>query len=273
MAGAMDTLAVIAGKQLHQTTLDSAEIVFLRNMLYDRGGCGPDLTGWYADLFYHGTSQVLEKDLVIADVHTQPTDEAGNLIGKVMHAGTGPLELGVFIAENDEGRATAFIGPLMSYYEHVTMNFQRLTDEEWQQLYHQPPSCRPAWVNVYLADAEGRRREPGPHLATRVKEPSPASALPQNLLLHQSFPNPFNANTLIRFEISPAFANAEAKLAIYNLRGELVRELLNQPLPAGNYFVRWDGKSNSGNEVASSIYFYRLQVGDVNEMRKLTLLR
>lgn len=273
MAGVMDTLAVIAGKQLHLEEPDSAEIRFLRRMMYSTPICGEQLDGWYAYLYYRGAEQSIEKDLVVADVHTQPTDESGALIGKVMHAGTGPIDLGVFIAENYEGKATAFIGPVMSYYEHVTMNFQRLTDEEWQQLYQQPPSFRPAWVNVYLADAEGKRRGAGPQIATSVKDPSYTHALPQALLLHQNFPNPFNANTLIRFEIPAAFANAPAKLAIYNLRGELVRELIDQSLPAGNYLVRWDGKNDSGNDVASSVYFYRLQVGNVSEMRKLTLLR
>lgn len=273
MAGVMDTLAVIAGKQLHHEEPDSAEIRFLRRMMYSTPICGEQLDGWYAYLYYRGAEQSIEKDLVVADVHTQPTDESGALIGKVMHAGTGPLDLGVFIAENYEGKATAFIGPVMSYYEHVTMNFQRLTDDEWQQLYQQPPSFRPAWVNVYLADAEGKRRGAGPQIVTSVKEPQLASDLPKSLLLHQNYPNPFNANTLIRFEISPAFAHAPAKLAIYNLRGELVRELIDQTLPAGNYLVRWDGKNDSGNDTASSVYFCRLQVGDVSEMRKLTLLR
>ncbi len=273
MAGVMDTLAAIAGKQLHHENPDSAEIRFLRRMLYSTPICGLELNGWYAHLYYRGAEQSIEKDLVVADVHTQPTDESGALIGKVMHAGTGPLDLGVFIAENYEGKATAFIGPVMSYYEHVTMNFQRLTDEEWQQLYQQPPSFRPAWVNVYLSDAEGKRRGAGPQIATSVKEPQLANDLPKSLLLHQNYPNPFNANTLIRFEISPAFAHAPAKLGIYNLRGELVRELIDQSLPAGNYLVRWDGRNASGSEAASSVYFYRLQVGNVNEIRKLTLLR
>lgn len=273
MAGIMDTLAVIAGKQLQHTPLDSAETRFLQSMLYERDGCVTEFDGWYVDLYYNGSGQVAEKDLVIADVHTQPTDEAGTPVGKVLHAGTGPLDLGIFVAENQAGQPMAFIGPLLSYYEHVTWNFQRLTDEEWQQLYRQPPSFRPAWVNVYLADAEGRRRTAGPQIATAVTEPSQARTLPQSPALHQNFPNPFNANTLIRFDITPAYAHAPAQLAIYNLRGELVRELLDQPLPAGDYLVRWDGKDNTGRDAASSIYLCRLQVGKSAATRKLTMLR
>jgi hypothetical protein len=162
---------------------------------------------------------------------------------------------------------------MLSYYEHVTMNFKRLTDEEWQEAYKQPPSLRPSWVNAYLADANGKRRGPGPLLATGVDEKPAVNDLPLTHLLHQNFPNPFNAGTVIRFEISPAFAHVPAQLAIYNLQGELVSELVNHPLPAGNYFMRWDGADRAGVQAASGIYFYRLQVGTVNEVRKLTLLR
>ncbi len=274
MSGVMDTLATVADKQLRHAALDSAETLFLRSMLYDVGVCGPDFTGWYPRLFYQGPNDCATLDLVVADVHTQPTDESGNFVGHVLHAGTGPINLGVFIAENHAGKSTAFIGPVMSYYEHVTMDFKRLTDEEWQEAYKQSPSLRPSWVNVYLADANGKRRGPGPQLATGVEDAPMHNFAPATHLLHPNFPNPFNAGTVIRFEITPALANnAAVHLGVYNIRGELVSDLLNRPLPAGNYFVRWEGKSHMGAEAASGIYFYRLQVGNVNEVRKLTLLR
>jgi hypothetical protein len=281
MAGTMDTLAAIAEKQLNRTQLDPAEASFLKSMLFQPRMCGEPLSGWYPRLFYLHPDDCAEMDLVVADVHTAPTDAAGNPVGHVLHAGTGPLDLGIVIAECSDGTPMAYIGPVMSYYEHVTVNFKRLTDEEWKELYQKPPSSRPAWVNVYLADANGQRRAFGPLLATSVKEPLAKNELPANYLLHQNYPNPFNAGTVIRFEIPPSLANASTRLAIYNVRGELVRELVNRRLPAGNYVARWEGKNDAGNEVASGIYLYRLQVldparggaGNVTELRKLTLLK
>jgi hypothetical protein len=273
MAGVMDTLASISNKQLRRAPLDSTDATFLKSMLYDVGVCGSDLTGWYPHLFYQGPNDCANLDLVVADVHTQPTDEFGTFVGHVMHAGTGPINLGIFVADDHEGGPMAFVGPMLSYYEHVTMNFKRLTDEEWQEAYKQPPSLRPSWVNAYLADANGKRRGPGPQLATGVTERTIAGNLPKTHLLHQNFPNPFNAGTVIRFEITPAFSHVTAQLAIYNLHGELVNELVNYPLPTGSYFMRWDGRDRAGAQAASGIYFYRLQVGTVNEVRKLTLLR
>lgn len=97
--------------------------------------------------------------------------------------------------------------------------------------------------------------------------------LPEAYLLEQNYPNPFNAGTVIRFEITLSFANSPVQLAIYNLRGELVRMLLNRQLPAGKHFIKWDGKNNTGREVASGVYFYRLKVGTITKVRKLSLLK
>jgi len=107
-----------------------------------------------------------------------------------------------------------------------------------------------------------------------VKEPG-AGILPAALTLEQNYPNPFaplpfNHGTVIRFAIP---ANAATRLAIYNGRGELVRALLNQKLPPGNYSARWDGRNDAGREAASGIYFYRLQIGSMTQTRKLSLVK
>lgn len=274
MAAVMDTLTKVAEKELRHEPLDSGEISFLQNVLYDNHtNCVPVFTGWYPRLFYASSQVCGDPDLVIADVHTQPTDLAGNPVGHVMHAGTGPFNLAIIIAEAHNGAPTAFIGPVMSYYEHVTTNFKRLTDEEWLQLYDDPPSFRPAWTNVYLADAQGNSRGVGPQLVTGVKNPLKQNPMPSRYLLHQNYPNPFNAGTLIRFDIPATLANEKASLAIYNMRGELVYEFLDRPLGANTYFARWDGRNNSGRDVASGVYVCRLKVGEVIETRKLSLLR
>ncbi|MGH7598420.1 MAG: FlgD immunoglobulin-like domain containing protein, partial [bacterium] len=111
----------------------------------------------------------------------------------------------------------------------------------------------------------------------------PNTDFPSDYILMQNYPNPFlsaaksrsgdNVGTTIRFEIPPSLANAPARLAIYNVRGELVRELLNRQLPAGNHVARWDGRNDTDFEVASGIYFCRLQVGNAAGIRKLSLIK
>jgi hypothetical protein len=93
------------------------------------GGCGASprtVHGWYVDLFYDGN--VLAFKPTIADVHTQPTDAAGNVVGRVLHVATGAPRLMVV---NVDG-ARSFVGVVSDYSEVVTSGFQRLTDEEWR---------------------------------------------------------------------------------------------------------------------------------------------
>ncbi len=86
------------------------------------------------------------------------------------------------------------------------------------------------------------------------------------------FPNPFSINTTISFSI-PIELTGNAELSIYNLRGQKVKTLVNEILPAGDYSVVWDKTDNSGEYVNSGVYFYQLKVGEYFfETKKITLL-
>ena len=95
--------------------------------------------------------------------------------------------------------------------------------------------------------------------------------------LSHNFPNPFNAVTNIRFTVNGELKNENrppyTTLMIYNLRGQLVRTLVNEYLKPGIYTAVWDGRNNKGSEVASGIYFYRLKMDDYTKTRKMLLLK
>lgn len=100
--------------------------------------------GWYPNLFYTRDSAD-KQDTVVADVHTQPADEAGNMVGKVLHVGTGFPRLMVVTFDTCSG-PRAYAGVVSAYHETVTTSFQRLTDEQWtSQLSASPPAEAP-WV-------------------------------------------------------------------------------------------------------------------------------
>ncbi len=85
------------------------------------------------------------------------------------------------------------------------------------------------------------------------------------------YPNPFNPATKIAFVLN---RDELTQLNIYNLRGELVRSLVNERLPMGSYTLTWDGRDADGQGVASGAYFARLRIGkDVLQVRKLSLVK
>ncbi len=99
--------------------------------------------------------------------------------------------------------------------------------------------------------------------------PAECSALLQN------FPNPFNPDTWIPYQLREG---GEVTIQIFGIQGGLVREFSLGYKPAGSYVsqdraVHWNGRNENGEKVASGIYFYSLRGGEFLAVRKLTVLQ
>ena len=103
---------------------------------------------------------------------------------------------------------------------------------------------------------------------TEVAEES--AAIPEALILDPPHPNPFNPATTISFTLSEA---GFARLAVYNISGQLVRELAAEHLQAGRHEIVWDGRDANGAQASSGVYIARLATGDKTAVRKVTLVR
>ncbi len=97
-------------------------------------------------------------------------------------------------------------------------------------------------------------------------------ALPRALTLSQNYPNPFNPMTTIDVEI-PETTEGRTTLRIFDLRGKLVRTLVDRELTAGNYRFTWDGKTDRDEGVSSGVYLYTLKQENRTITRKMTLVR
>jgi parallel beta-helix repeat protein len=100
-----------------------------------------------------------------------------------------------------------------------------------------------------------------------------------SLELYQNFPNPFNPTTTISFTVtqnavSGSDGSSFVTLEIYNIKGQKVKTLVNEALPAGEHSVVWDGKNANNKTVATGIYFYNLKIGNKSlATRKCLLLK
>jgi hypothetical protein len=86
----------------------------------------------------------------------------------------------------------------------------------------------------------------------------------------QNYPNPFNSATTISYDLSKS---THIELTIFNILGQKVKTLVNSRQPAGTYQIQWDGSDNSGRNVASGIYLYRLKAGEFVQIRKMILMK
>jgi len=96
------------------------------------------------------------------------------------------------------------------------------------------------------------------------------SSLPTDFALAQNHPNPFNPSTSISFALPRA---SEVRLTVFNILGEAVRTLVNERLNAGVHEIRFDGRDNENHNLASGIYFYRIQASDFTASKKMMLLK
>ena len=91
------------------------------------------------------------------------------------------------------------------------------------------------------------------------------SIVPASFNLYQNYPNPFNPVTKIKFDVKKS---DNVKISVYNLQGKMVKEVVNQVLPAGSFEVSFDGK-----ELSSGMYVYRMETNGNMITKKMSLVK
>ena len=87
-----------------------------------------------------------------------------------------------------------------------------------------------------------------------------------------NFPNPFNPETSIRYQVS-GIDGQFVQIHIYNMRGQRVKTLVDERVTIGVHSVVWDGTDSVGQSVSSGIYLYKMVTDDFSEIKKMMLLK
>ena len=104
---------------------------------------------------------------------------------------------------------------------------------------------------------------------TAVEEVA-AAGIPSSYSLSDAYPNPFNPETTIEFNVP---VDDFVKIDVFNTAGQLVASMVDDDLSAGSYKATWDATDKAGSQVSSGVYFYRMQAGDFTDTRSMTLLK
>jgi len=107
----------------------------------------------------------------------------------------------------------------------------------------------------------------------RIPSAAPAISNPTQTSLLPNYPNPFNPETWIPYQLAKP---SDVTLAIYNVQGKVVRQLALGHRAAGVYYSRtraahWDGKNNLGEKVATGVYFVKFKAGNYTKTRKMLI--
>ena len=105
--------------------------------------------------------------------------------------------------------------------------------------------------------------------ATDVEEEIEVT-LPKDFGISQNYPTPFNPQTVIEYAVA---RDSRVRIIVYNVLGQRVTVLKDEWEQAGYKSVNWDGTNQSGQEVGTGIYFYKITAGDFVKTKKMVLLK
>ena len=94
--------------------------------------------------------------------------------------------------------------------------------------------------------------------------------LPKIFFLAQNYPNPFNPSTIIRYSLKD---EAFVSLTVYDMKGRLIKTLVNNFENPVKKEIEWNGKNDFGAPLSSGMYFYKLKQGNDTQMKKMILLK
>ncbi|MDP7280232.1 MAG: FlgD immunoglobulin-like domain containing protein [Candidatus Poribacteria bacterium] len=133
------------------------------------------------------------------------------------------------------------------------------------------------WLEIQTEDTRWRYQVTGKDLrqAFAVVTLNERIQIPNQTRLLQNYPNPFNPETWMPIELSQ---DTEVSVTIYDVQGKRIRQLQLGLVTAGRYVtadraVYWDGKTETGEQVASGVYFYTIQAGELTDTRKMLLMK
>ena len=181
--------------------------------------------------------------------------ETGMISGVVRQQNNQPIPgavvtAGTYSATTNNSGAYSIIAETGTYTVHVSAaNFSGQTVENVLVVANQTTT-----VNFVLIPGSDSDDPTAPVVATA---------------LNGNYPNPFNPSTTISYAVKDP---AEVKIAIYNLKGQLVRTLVSEYRNSGRYTAIWNGKDDHNRPVASGVYYYRMSAGTYHSTRKMLLV-
>ncbi len=252
---------------------EKIESLYINEILVDNKNINTDSTGEYDDwieLYNAGNDTINLEGLYLTDDFTKPTkwkipviDSIPFIISpdeyKIIWCDNEPQEgqehVGFSLNKTGEnlgllqivGNDTVFIDSLSFSEQLSNVSYGRFPDasDKWELLLKPSPGNK----NIYL------------------KYSDKSLSSPQ---LFQNYPNPFNLNTSIPFYLSEM---NDITIDIYNIKGKLIISLTNKQEEVGYSEFLWDGRDKYGSSVSSGIYFYRFQIDDFTQVKKMLFLK
>jgi len=243
---------------------------------------------------FSGSIDVTGKGLSVGDPLVATTTHTNNNTSEFSTADTTlPVELSVFTATASDGKVTIHwrtetevnnVGFSVYRSESKDGNYTKLAfvpgagnsamSIDYQFTDKKAEEGKTYFYYLEDIDIAGERSK-SKIIKVVVPPAKPVLPMPKAFRLLQNYPNPFNPDTWLPYQLA---ASVPVVISIYNIKGQLVRELNMGNQKAGYYVTKskavyWDGKNECGEKSASGVYWYRLRGGEFNTIRRMVILK
>ena len=149
---------------------------------------------------------------------------------------------------------------------------EEITPENSFLVFYYPSKSGASNKKIYRMDSKQFQvsKGPNPYYLIAISDPQNCTSVSPVAELKQNFPNPFNPITNIGYDLPE---DGEVQLTVYNLKGQLVKRLLNKRDSIGPHTVVWDGTDSRGNKCSSGVYYYRLTTNGKSVSKKMLMLK
>lgn len=181
-----------------------------------------------------------------------------------------PTEIGLYVNDICKGAVVVedSLAQLCAYLE----DGEEITPENAQLVFYYESKSAPNNMSIYNLNKDSLELVKGltSYYSVNISDLGSVTNVSPMTLVSQNYPNPFNPSTTISYAIPK---DGKVNLAIYNVKGQMVKCLVNRIQAIGNHKIVWDGKNNFGQSCASSVYYYRLNTDDKCVTKKMLLLK
>ena len=202
------------------------------------------------DINRDGTVDSTDAGLIVLAISTGDTNDRLDVNGD------GKVNFSDYVLVTENFTEDAAAAPTLLGVKMTTVQIDRLQEQ----------------IDLLIASGD---RSPATMRALIYFQQLIAMARPEKTQLLANYPNPFNPETWIPYELA---TDTNVRITIYNTHGVVIRTLALGHQSAGYYTGRdraayWDGRNALGEQVASGIYFYQFETDDLSSMRKMVILK
>ncbi|HHZ15460.1 MAG TPA: T9SS type A sorting domain-containing protein [Candidatus Cloacimonetes bacterium] len=181
-----------------------------------------------------------------------------------------PSEIGLYVNGVCKGAAVVD-GPEIDICAYLDAD-EIITADNSQLVFFYPTKAAATQRSIYHIKEESltQSKNGAEYYAIKISDLESAAPVSGFPVLMQNYPNPFNPSTTISYEIPD---DGQVELNIYNVRGQLVKHLVNTHKAVGQHRVVWDGKDEQGRSCSSGVYYYRLKSHGVTHTQKMLMIK